>query len=114
MAYGEAGIRAAQEAGDLPDDLEPLDLQALVVGMSLAWAPASLVHVAEPDDPGPRGAPRGAARRGAPDARAGRRRAGRSGQSEVMKPVVLGDSPGKTEAVEAPIRVVMTSLSTSR
>lgn len=52
VAYGEAGIRAAQEAGDLPDDLAPLDLQALVVGMSLAWAPASLVYVVEPDDPG--------------------------------------------------------------
>lgn len=52
VAYLEDGIREAQQAGHLPDDLAPLDLQALVVSMSLAWAPASLVYVAPPDDPG--------------------------------------------------------------
>lgn len=52
VAYGEDAIRQAQADGDLPGDLAPLDLQALVVGMSLAWAPSSLVWVAAPDDPG--------------------------------------------------------------
>ncbi|MFB9315651.1 TetR family transcriptional regulator [Nocardioides plantarum] len=51
VAYGEDAIRRAQDAGDLPDDLAPLDLQALVVSMSLAWAPASLIYVAGADDP---------------------------------------------------------------
>lgn len=51
VAYAEEGIRAAQEAGHLTSDLAPLDLQALVVAASLAWAPASLVYVAAPDDP---------------------------------------------------------------
>jgi AcrR family transcriptional regulator len=52
VAYGVDAIREAQQAGHLPDDLAPLDLQALVVGMSLAWAPASLIYVVGADDPG--------------------------------------------------------------
>jgi AcrR family transcriptional regulator len=52
VAYGVDAIREAQQAGRLPDDLAPLDLQALVVGMSLAWAPASLIYVAGADDAG--------------------------------------------------------------
>jgi AcrR family transcriptional regulator len=52
VAYGEAEIRDAQAAGAVRDDVEPLDLQALVVAMSLAWAPASLVYVVDPDDGG--------------------------------------------------------------
>lgn len=52
VAYAEDAIRRAQASGHLRADLPPVDLQALVVAMSLSWAPASLVRVVEADDDG--------------------------------------------------------------
>lgn len=52
VAYGEADIVEAQHTGAIRSDMNPLDMQALVVAMSLAWAPASLIYVVGQRDRG--------------------------------------------------------------
>ena len=50
VAAKAAAVRAAQEAGIVDPGLDPHDVYAMVIGLSLSWSPASPTVTAAPGD----------------------------------------------------------------
>jgi AcrR family transcriptional regulator len=50
VATKTAAVRAAQDDGIVDPDLDPHDVYAMVIGLSLTWSPASPTVTAAPDD----------------------------------------------------------------
>lgn len=50
VAVKTAAVRQAQEAGVIDPDLDPHDVYAMVIGLSLTWSPASPTVTAAPED----------------------------------------------------------------